>query len=84
MIRYGVTARHVTSRSVPPNRRCEIEKEALRERCTLEADERWREESRSALEAQEVKLRAEATAAARREAKVKDKQVGHSITRGNK
>ncbi|CAM9725502.1 unnamed protein product, partial [Laminaria digitata] len=55
--------------------RCEIEKEALRERCTLEADERWREILRSAVAAQEIRLRADATAAARREAKVKDKQL---------
>ncbi len=62
----------------PPRhrRRCEAEKEALRERLLLEAEEKARESTKSALEAQERRIRGEAAAMAAKDSKRREKQVG--------
>lgn len=55
--------------------RCEVEKEALREKLVLESEERTREDIKSALAAQERRIRGEAAAKAAKDTKQRDKQV---------
>ncbi|CAM9693962.1 unnamed protein product, partial [Hapterophycus canaliculatus] len=55
--------------------RCEIEKEALRERLALEAEERAREDRRLALSDQERRIRGEWAAKAAQDARRTDKQL---------
>lgn len=55
--------------------RCEVEKEALREKLVLETEERAREDIKSALTVQERRIRGEAAAKAAKDAKQRDKQV---------
>ncbi|CAM9651441.1 unnamed protein product [Pylaiella littoralis] len=55
--------------------RCEIEKEALRERLALEAEEKARKDTTLALSAQERRIRAEVAAKAAKDAKRREKQL---------
>eukprot|EP00903_Cladosiphon_okamuranus_P016194 g14944.t1 len=55
--------------------RCEVEKEALREKLMLESEERTREDIKSALAAQERRIRGEAAAKAAKDAKQRDRQL---------
>lgn len=62
--------------------RFEVEKEALRETITLEADERAREEKRAALLVQEKKLRAQAALAEQREMRTRKREVCFKTVKG--
>eukprot|EP00752_Nemacystus_decipiens_P006720 g6043.t1 len=55
--------------------RCEVEKEALREKVVLELEERARNDVKAALAAQERRIRGEAAAKASKDAKQRDKQL---------
>ena len=91
LVAFAVTARSPTSPQHEKNKkgahrrsirfvrvrdpRCEVEKEALRERLVLETEERAREDIAAALAAQERRIRGEASAKATKDAKQRDKQV---------